>query len=394
MRRGWLVLLLLVTTPLFAGITEDEHAQAAKTEELEKLRENIRALEQDLNTVRTEQDELRNELRTMERNIGRLGPSVNNLNRQLRQKNEELQKLQAEKRVKKTEIDENRRLLAEYMRARYIMGREDRMKLLLNLNDPEAIGRTLAYYDYLNQARSKHIHRLEENMAAIKVLEDKIETETASLNDLHAAKERELETLEDNRRARRQVLTKLNGEARTKQTRLERLQGDEKALESLVTSLRQAIAEAKIEAEKKLDFAQLKGQLPWPIQGRLLARYGSLRPQSGGLKWRGVLIDAREGEAVHAIYQGRVIFAEWLRGFGLLIILDHGNGYMSLYGHNQSLSKAVGDWVEKEEIIAAAGNTGGGPDSGLYFEIRHSGAPLDPSQWCKTDKIAKRKSKL
>jgi septal ring factor EnvC (AmiA/AmiB activator) len=219
----------------------------------------------------------------------------------------------------------------------------------------------------------------------------------------------QLQALQESKAARRQILVKLGAEIKTKQQRLEALLQDERNLSELVIKLRRALAAIPPEPApvpppalstpsappssaratgpappEGAPFVRYKGRLSWPARGKITARYGSSR-QVGALTWRGVMIGAEEGGEVKAIYRGRVAFADWLRGFGLLIIIDHGDGYMSLYGHNQNLAKGVGDWVERGDVIATVGNSGGEDSAGLYFEIRHNGVPDNPLQWCRAD---------
>jgi septal ring factor EnvC (AmiA/AmiB activator) len=190
------------------------------------------------------------------------------------------------------------------------------------------------------------------------------------------------DALETSRRERGELLADLNRDIHNTKQRLSQLKEDEQSLQELVKRLRRALAEIPSPRGPGKSFAQLKGRLRLPAEGAIAARFGMPR-QVGQLKWQGILIDAPDGADVNAVAAGRVVFADWLRGFGLLLIIDHGDGYMSLYGYNQGLHKNVGDSVKAGELIATVGNSGSHSQSGLYFEIRHQGSPVDPLLWCK-----------
>ena len=199
---------------------------------------------------------------------------------------------------------------------------------------------------------------------------------------MHATQQQTKTELEGNRARRAQLLASLDRRVSTQSRELERLREDETRLTRLVQEIKTAYAELPLPSDVKGAFGTLKGKLALPAKGRLAARFGE--PKSvGNLKWRGVLVDAADGSAVRAVARGRVAYADWLRGFGLLLILEHGDGYMTLYGHNQSLQKQAGEWLEAGEVIARVGNTGDAPQAGLYFEVRQNGEPRDPLLWCR-----------
>ena len=180
---------------------------------------------------------------------------------------------------------------------------------------------------------------------------------------------------------RRELVAKLTAELQDQGRQLARLQSDERELNALIKGLEQALADIPVEHPQQMQFAALRGRLPWPASGRIVSRFGT--PRLGGLFWDGVMISAPEGREVRAVHHGRVAFADWLRGLGLLMIVDHGDGYMTLYGHNQSLFKEVGDWVEADEAIALVGSSGGRERAGVYFGVRFKGRPVDPAKWCR-----------
>ncbi|MEW6353727.1 MAG: peptidoglycan DD-metalloendopeptidase family protein [Pseudomonadota bacterium] len=363
----------------WAGSAQDQANYQTKTADLERIRAQIEALRAQLDAAHGERDALRTELRRIERDIG-------DINRRLRERDTELQarsdKLAELERARQTQRDGlavQRHALAGQLRAAYMLGRQEYPKLLLNQQDPAALGRSLVYYDYFSRARAQRIARLNADLAQLDNLEQTIREQTARVEQLRAAERVEKETLEQSRQARREVLAQLNGAIQNRDQELQRLLDDQRQLEQLLPKLRQAMAAAP-PSGKRAPFADLKGKLPWPVQGPLLATYGSPR-MDGAMKWQGIIIGAPEGREVKAVAAGRVAFADWLRGFGLLTIIDHGGGYMSLYGHNQSLYKRSGDWVEAGAAIAGVGSSGGRAAPGLYFEIRRDGEPSDPLSW-------------
>jgi septal ring factor EnvC (AmiA/AmiB activator) len=243
------------------------------------------------------------------------------------------------------------------------------------------LSRALTYYAYFNRERAERIHALAMDLQNLADIENSITRDTARLARLQEQKATSRERLAAQRQRRRDVIARLGRELGDQGARLERLRQDEQTLAELVAGLARELADIPADQTRQVPFRTLKGKLPWPSAGNIRHRFGTPRG-SGDLSWKGVLVMARPGTPVHAISHGRVAFADWLRGFGLLMIIEHGDGYMSLYGHSESLFKDVGDWVEAGEIIGKVGDTGGREMSGLYFEIRHLGTPVDPMRWC------------
>ncbi|MGH8220007.1 MAG: murein hydrolase activator EnvC family protein [Steroidobacteraceae bacterium] len=263
------------------------------------------------------------------------------------------------------------------MRAAYLIGRSEPLKLLLNQDDPARAGRMLAYYGYFGRARAGEIAQVEADVQRLDALDRKLAGEDERLAALEVERHDELGQLEQSSAARRTALASLKAESRTSTARLERLQRERSGLEDLLRGLKRAM-QAQAPAAHGA-FAHLRGRLSWPVSGHLEARFGQMR--AGALKWDGELIDTQRGAQVRAVSDGRVIFADWLPGLGLLIIVDHGDGYLSLYGHNERLYEGVGTVVKAGEPIATAGDSGGSPRPALYFEIRKAGRPIDPRPW-------------
>ncbi len=278
----------------------------------------------------------------------------------------------------------NQRLAAEraalgsQVRLSYITGRSEVFKLLLSQESPATLGRMLVYYDYLNRARTARIAAVGTDLTRLAALNADTERVEAELKELEAAQATQVAALAKARDARQAVVTRLDSSIKDDNAAVAKLRGEEKRLTDLVEQLRHLMAGLPVEGDQP--FATLKGKLAWPVQGRLAGDFG--QPRAGSVvKWNGVLLEAPAGTAVRAVYHGRVAFADWLPGLGLLVIIDHGGGYMSLYGHNEALLKEAGDWVQPAETIAQVGDTGGAPRPALYFEIRFKGEPVNPHTW-------------
>ncbi len=370
------LILLLLAVPLQA---EDK---AAKRAELQQLRERIAELQKQLQKVRNRYDELREDLRKSEQRIGALSRSIPRLGHELKQRRKRLDQLRGEERELQRSVAQQRGYLADQVRATYAMGRQEYLKILLNQESPATVGRVVTYYDYLNKARSERIDRLSETINRLEQVRLKVEEETRRMRALRDKQQQEKRDLENTRGEREAVVAKLKDEIGSQDQRLTSMLEDEQELKRLLNALADALEDIPAEAGNRKPFPSLKGKLHWPAAGPLLVSYGSPR-KVGKLRWMGVMIGAGQGDEVKAISHGRVAFADWLRGYGMVIILDHGDGYMSLYGHNQSLYKETGDWVESGEVIATVGDSGGAERSGLYFEIRKNGKPTDPVRWCR-----------
>ncbi len=271
--------------------------------------------------------------------------------------------------------------LARQVRVAYALGREGRLKLALNGQEPGDLPRLLRYHDYFARARRRHIADLE---AAEQRLQNTLTTIHTQNQRLAALAERQTEQargLARERELRAVALAETQRLLSNQRQRLAALKKNEQRLAGLLEELRRAIDDIPAELEPPKSFRALRGKLPWPVKGRLVQRYGQ-RSQAGNRGAQGVVLRARAGLEVRAIAYGRVVFADWLRGFGQLIIIDHGGGYMSLYGYNQSLLREPGEWVSSGDPIATVGDSGGQAEYGLYFEIRREGQPLNPARWC------------
>ncbi|MCK4865980.1 MAG: peptidoglycan DD-metalloendopeptidase family protein, partial [Gammaproteobacteria bacterium] len=253
----------------------------------------------------------------------------------------------------------------------------------LNQENPAAIGRTLTYYDYFHKARS---HNIDEAVVMIKKLDRltaQVKIKTDELKTSRKQQQVEKLKLEDDFIERSVIVKRIETDLANQGTRLKKLVADELLLQQLLKEIRNIMPSMLTEIDKRETFSKRRGRLKWPVKGKVKRLFGKSR-QAANLKWNGVLIPSAEGKEVKAISHGRVAYADWLRGYGMLVIIDHGDGYMTLYGYNQALYKETGDWVEEGEVIASVGRSGGQSKSGLYFEVRVKGQPSNPTKWCKS----------
>ncbi len=385
LRLGALLLaaLLLACLPSVAAAEPISAAERARKEaELKALRQRIDALRRDLNRIRGEHDEARAELQETESRIGKLVQNLRNIRHRLRKQKKRLRQLKNDRARLREEVAAQRDLLARQVRAAYVIGRQEYLKLLLNQEDPALAGRMFTYYDYFNRARSARIDEARADLEKLQRVEADIRRQQARLTALLRQQRREKAALDNTIQARKLLVARLKSQLRSRSEELARMVENERQLEKLLNLIQEMLADIPAEAGLHKPFASLRGKLPWPAVGRVRKLFGKTRA-GGRVKWNGIIIRAREGNNVRAVARGRVAYADWLRGYGLLVILDHGDGYMSLYGNNQSLLRETGDWVEAGDIIATVGKSGGKDSVGLYFEIRHNGKPSNPVKWCR-----------
>ena len=375
---GALALMVLGNAPLPGAPAPHPEADARKAEaELQAVKSEIERITRQVSAEQVERDRLTNELRTSELSVGKLRDALSEVRRERAERAARRAALAAEQRVRQAEVQHNRAALAGQLRAAYLIGRQEPLKLLLNQKDPALAGRMFAYYSYFGRARAGQIKLIEDDMQRIAELDGALDAEDQQLAELEKRQRAQLHQLEQARTQRTQVLASLEAQSHTRAQNLERLRSQQAGLEKLLRELRTAMERFPLEGNDA--FARLRGKLAWPVSGRLVARFGDAR--AGGVHWDGVLVATERGAPVKAVCQGRVIYADWLPGLGLLTIVDHGDGYLSLYGHNERLYKAAGEPVTAGEPIAAAGDSGGSSRPELYFEIRKGGKPVDPRPW-------------
>jgi len=372
---AWMVLGGAALPAAPAGHPE---ADARKAEaELQAVKSEIERITRQVSLEQVERDRLTQELRTSELSVGKLRDALSGVRSERAARAARRAALTAEQQVREAEVQRNRAALAGQLRAAYLIGRQEPLKLLLNQKDPALAGRMFAYYSYFGRARAGQIKLIEDDLQRLAQLDGELAAEDQALAQLEKQQRAQLHELEHARTQRSHVLASLEAQSHTRAQSLERLRSQQAGLEKLLRELRTAMERFPLEGNDA--FARLRGKLAWPVSGRLVARFGDAR--AGGVRWDGVLVATERGAPVKAVCQGRVIYADWLPGLGLLTIVDHGDGYLSLYGHNERLYKAAGEPVAAGEAIAAAGDSGGSSRPELYFEIRKGGKPVDPRPW-------------
>ena len=322
---------------------------------------------------------LQGELARADRDVAATGRRIHDLDAELAATRATLEALARERVALEERRFEQARRVAQHVRAAYRHSGGDAggdfFKVLLNQSDPTEFGRMLRYHGYFSRARLDAVAEFRQMLANLADNEDATRGRRAALAEQQGELEERLTSLVARREDRETVIAALATEVSDRESRRRGLALDRERLEALLKELRRRAREAEA-----TQFAENKGRLSWPVAGRIVRRFG--QPRAGGrLRWEGVYFEAREGAEVTAIHGGRVVFADWLRGFGLLAIIDHGDGHMSLYGNADVLLKEVGDWVEGGEPIAAAGRSGGQAESGLYLEVRANGQPTNPIAW-------------
>ena len=369
------VALVVVTAGVAGAQTAKEAARAEA--DLKAVRAEIAKIAAQVKRDAVDRNKLTGNLRAAEVSVAEARAEAGRLRRERDERTRKRAQLAQEKAAREAALAAERRELAAELRSAYLIGREEPLKLLLNQEDPARAGRMFAYYSYFGRARADRIARIEAHVAQIASLDAGLREEEERLTALESQQKAQVKQLEAARAERGKALAALEAESRTRAAALAQLRQEQAGLEKLVRDLKRALDRFPVDG--KAAFAKLRGQLAWPVAGKLVARFGAAR--AGAIKWDGVMIATERGAPVHSIASGRIAYADWLPGLGLLVIVDHGNHYLSLYGHNDQLYKAVGERVAPGDTIAAAGDSGGRSQPELYFEIRRNGKPVDPGPW-------------
>jgi septal ring factor EnvC (AmiA/AmiB activator) len=366
-------------------------AYATQQEELENLRERIAAVQHEMDKTSESKSEAADALRESERAISNSNRKLAELAALQRAADQKLGKLQNQQEKLNADMAGQRTLLGKLLYQQYLGGKHEYLKLLLNNQDPNQVARDLRYYQYIARSRANWLANLRKSLAELDEVSASTRDQRAELASLREEQTVQKKTLEKEKHARQHMLAKISKQLHQQRREIARLQRDENRLAELVDKLTKVLANPKPDSLFRNDnlpddrfdgrpFDQLKGKLTLPVKGVITNRFGTLRPESR-VQWKGLFLRTSSGQAVKAIAAGRVVFADWLRGFGNLLIIDHGKGYMSLYANNETLYKQVGDVLSGGDTIATVGNTGGNEDFGLYFELRHESKPLDPMKW-------------
>lgn len=368
------------TAPAKSGEGNAEEHEAQR--KLEATRAEIRKLAEQRKATETEKGGVVVELRERETHIAAIARDVRQLDEKLAEQQKELAGLEARRRELEDKLKTQRDALAALLRSAYALGRHEELKLILQQNEVATTSRVLAYHRYFQRARVGRIEELLADLADLARVQQAIEAQVAQITATRDARNAESARLDAERIQRQGLVDSLDANLRDQAARLAALGKDEAALVELLERLRDVFADIPKQLQAAEPFAARRGRLPWPLAGKIAVGFGS--SDDSGRAISGIVVAANAGAEVRAISHGRVAYADWLKGYGLILILDHGDGYMSLYGYNESLLKDVGDWVDAGEAIATAGASGGRKSTGLYFELRARGKPLDPRGWLKS----------
>jgi septal ring factor EnvC (AmiA/AmiB activator) len=361
---------------LLAALTTTAQSDLDSTrQDLDNVVEQINKIARDLGAQEKQRAQAELDLQDADKSVARVARQVEQARTELSNTNDKISGIEAEQ----TQLDAQRRAqaehIAEHLAASYRMSGEDYVKLLLNQQSPEQLNRLMRYHRYFTEARMEVINDYQRTLDQMADNRFRLENQLEDARGKEQALADEHRSLTRERATRKAKIAELNAQVESKSAQLRRLNNDRDRLEALLAELRRRATELD-----GGDFVARRGKLPWPITGRLVNAFGQPRAD-GRLSWTGIVIAADEGEPIKAVFRGRVVFANSLRGFGLLTIVDHGGGYLSLYGHADILLKTEGEWVEAGETIARAGSSGAQARTGLYFEVRHKGVARDPIGW-------------
>jgi septal ring factor EnvC (AmiA/AmiB activator) len=382
-RLGLLAGLLLTAgaAPAQNASVDREVEQREAQARLEALRADIATLAEQQEALVGERDTAAGALREADRRIGEAGGALRQLDADLAAQLVVLDELQQQEATLAERLGQQREGLAQLLRALHAQGRHAPLKLLLSQDRVDALGRTLGYLGYFQRARVARIEGLLDDLAALAQARSAVQDQQRRLAEARSEQQAALAALDAERVARKALLADIEKRFRSSRARLDALGRDEAALLALIARLQDIFGDIPPQLEAAQPFAEQAGRLPWPLAGTLRTGFG--RALGDGRRSSGWLIDAAAGADVRAVAHGRVAFSDWLKGFGLIAIIDHGDGFMSLYASTDALLRAAGDWVEAGEVIALAGSSGGQASPGVYFELRRDGRPVDPARWLK-----------
>ena len=368
----FLLALLSFSPTLLAEITDQQKL------ELKLLKSSILKLQTTLIRSNEQKVQLEIDFKEIEIKISKIDRNIRILNSKIATTVNNISEKEIEQISIKRRIAQQNEIIIQQLRSASQLGHQEPIKLLLNQEDPIKLARMFKYYDYFIRARSHKILEYTRDITDLSKIIDGVKQDKFSLVTSKEKLKIEQQSAELHLKERTQILKRLTNDITEDETRLRKLKIQRAGLQALIDAVSDIVSSVKMTNQHR-PFKSLKGNLSWPIKGKLINNFGSKR--SGSMRWNGWLIKANKGTSVKTVHEGRVVFSDYLRGFGLMLILDHGDGFMTLYGHNQELLKDTGEWVNPKDEIAKAGNTGGLTESALYFEVRHQGQPKNPKIW-------------
>jgi len=358
--------------------------KSVKEKQLKTLLHKIGKLKQAIDVKEDSKSRYIKQLKTIERSVGKVNLKIRKIDDQIKIKKAEVAALRATRLEHQRRLSRENEYLAQQVYSAFTLGSQEKVKLLFSQQKPQTMQRNLVYYQYFSNARVALINSVQTSIDKIIETESLIRQAQLNLQENQQALAVQREQLKKDLGKRKTIIASLDKQLKSQGGSLLRLEDEATQLQNLIKSILEIFNEAPDVEVSRQAFARLKGKLAWPVEGKVRRLFGRNKPLSN-LRWQGVIIEARSGSQVMAVSHGRVAFADWLRGLGNLIIIDHGNSYLSLYGHNESLFKGAGEWVEAGEVISSIGSSGGQKKPGLYFEIRKKGKPQNPTGWCKAN---------
>jgi septal ring factor EnvC (AmiA/AmiB activator) len=369
MQQSLALLLCFIVAPLAA------QDQKEVQQELSQLKGQIQQTEKQLQQQQKAFAKAQDLLKSADQALAKLAQQIRQNSAELAQVQQQQQQLELEQQQLQQSFELQKSLLAQQLKGAFITGEHDYTKMLLNQQDSKKLERVLTYYQYLNQARVQQLDKIRQTADALAQVKQQLQNKVSQQQELQNKLQQQQQELLNAKTSQLASVKKMKSFLTDQEQQLEYLKQNEQSLQSTLGKLKAAA----IAAAKRLDLPKTKGKLPWPVQGDILQGYGEKR--LAGVSSRGILIAAAEGTKVKAVADGQVIYADWLKGYGWVIVLDHGNGIMSLYGHNQTLLKKPGESVQAAEAVALVGASGGQAQAGLYFEIRQKGTAINPITW-------------
>ncbi|HSW12502.1 MAG TPA: peptidoglycan DD-metalloendopeptidase family protein [Solimonas sp.] len=398
MIRTTLALALLLPAAV-AWANPGEPEDAGNEQRLAEVRERIEELQRDIESKKSRENALNRDVESAEKKISAVQAEISTLKRREQVQLARVRRAQATLDDADRQLDGQRQALAAQVRAAFVIGQNAGARLVLNLSDVQKVDRMITYYDYIARARTRHMQGMLAQVDRLRALRDKADEEAEALTALRGEQQQALARLQGLRGERNSQLSQLKLRLGDEESQLSQLRETEREVARLLQSIQKALREMPVERPapqpdeptpapepgeparfSSRPFPSQKGKLAWPLRGPVLAAFG--QPKAGGrLNWNGQWIGAEAGAPVHAVATGRVVYTGWMHRYGLIVILEHEGGYFTLYGHNQSIAHAAGDMVKSGDVIAAAGNTGGHDETGVYFEVRRGTQSLDPRAW-------------
>ena len=376
------VLITAILTFSLLALPATASEKDRKEKDLKVLQSKIAKLKRTIDVKEDSKSRYTKQPKVMENNVAKISQKTRASKKKIAVKQAELKKLRKSRNKHQRQLSQENDILAKQVYTAFTLGKQEKVKLLFSQKNPAELQRNLIFYQYFSNARAELITTVKSSIE--KILEAEVGIKKAKLNleKSYRLLKTQKAQLDKDRAKRKSIITSLDKQLKKQGGYLTRLEDEANQLQNLISSIQDILIETPEPELNRKAFAKLRGQLAWPVQGNIKKLFGRQKPLSD-LRWQGIMIYAPAGNHVRAVSRGRIAFADWLRGLGNLVIIDHGNSYLSLYGHNESLFKSAGEWVESGDIISSIGSSGGQQKPGLYFEIRKKGKPQNPTRWCK-----------